>query len=58
MDQIDQMRINELADRIVMLEKLVCILLYTSKEGGNFWLHTNREEQQLAADFYDRLGRQ
>ena len=42
-----------LQQRVERLEKLVAILLYISKEVEDFWPYTTKEEQQLAADFYD-----
>lgn len=42
-----------LEQRVERLEKLVAMLLYISKETEDFWPYTTKEEQQLAADFYD-----
>lgn len=46
---------EELNSRLTTLEKLVAVLLYISKENEDFWPYTTKEEQQLAADFYDRM---
>lgn len=45
--------IIRLQNRIELLEKLVRILLLISRENEDFGPYTTKEEQQLAADFYD-----
>lgn len=50
--------IARLQTRVDRLEKLVAILLYVSRETEDFWPYTTQNEQQLASDFYDEIGRQ
>lgn len=50
---IERDRIAQLEKKVETLERLVAVLLHISRETEDFWPYTDKEEQQMAAEFYD-----